>query len=29
MREADGHTALLVDFGGVLTTSVWDSFADF
>ncbi len=25
----DGHTALLVDFGGVLTTSVWDSFADF
>ncbi len=29
MREADDHTALLVDFGGVLTTSVWDSFADF
>jgi putative hydrolase of the HAD superfamily len=29
MRGADGHTALLVDFGGVLTTSVWDSFADF
>jgi epoxide hydrolase-like predicted phosphatase len=29
MREADRHTALLVDFGGVLTTSVWDSFADF
>ena len=29
MREADGHTALLVDFGGVLTTSVWDSFAAF
>jgi FMN phosphatase YigB (HAD superfamily) len=29
MREADGHNALLVDFGGVLTTSVWDSFADF
>jgi epoxide hydrolase-like predicted phosphatase len=29
MPEADGHTALLVDFGGVLTTSVWDSFADF
>jgi putative hydrolase of the HAD superfamily len=29
MRERDGHTALLVDFGGVLTTSVWDSFADF
>jgi epoxide hydrolase-like predicted phosphatase len=25
----DGHTALLADFGGVLTTSVWDSFADF
>lgn len=25
----DGHTALLVDFGGVLTTSVWDSFAGF
>lgn len=29
MREADAHTALLIDFGGVLTTSVWDSFADF
>jgi epoxide hydrolase-like predicted phosphatase len=29
MPEADRHTALLVDFGGVLTTSVWDSFADF
>jgi putative hydrolase of the HAD superfamily len=29
MPEADGHTVLLVDFGGVLTTSVWDSFADF
>jgi epoxide hydrolase-like predicted phosphatase len=29
MPEANGHTALLVDFGGVLTTSVWDSFADF
>jgi epoxide hydrolase-like predicted phosphatase len=29
MQEADRHTALLVDFGGVLTTSVWDSFADF
>jgi epoxide hydrolase-like predicted phosphatase len=27
---ADGrHSGLLVDFGGVLTTSVWDSFADF
>jgi epoxide hydrolase-like predicted phosphatase len=23
------HKALLLDFGGVLTTSVWDSFADF
>ena len=23
------HTGLLVDFGGVLTTSVWNSFADF
>ncbi len=23
------HTALIMDFGGVLTTSVWDSFADF
>jgi len=29
MPEADRHTALLVDFGGVMTTSVWDSFADF
>jgi putative hydrolase of the HAD superfamily len=29
MRERKGYTALLVDFGGVLTTSVWDSFADF
>jgi putative hydrolase of the HAD superfamily len=29
MREADGYTALLLDFGGVMTTSVWDSFADF
>jgi epoxide hydrolase-like predicted phosphatase len=29
MREEADHTALLVDFGGVLTTSVWDSFADF
>jgi putative hydrolase of the HAD superfamily len=27
---ADGkYTGLLVDFGGVLTSSVWDSFADF
>jgi epoxide hydrolase-like predicted phosphatase len=23
------HTALIIDFGGVLTTSVWDSFASF
>jgi putative hydrolase of the HAD superfamily len=29
MPEADGHAALLVDFGGVLTTPVWDSFAGF
>jgi epoxide hydrolase-like predicted phosphatase len=29
MPEADRHTALLIDFGGVLTTSVWDSFSDF
>jgi epoxide hydrolase-like predicted phosphatase len=29
MHERRGYTALLVDFGGVLTTSVWDSFADF
>lgn len=29
MGEPDSYTALLVDFGGVLTTSVWDSFADF
>lgn len=29
MRGTGDHTALLVDFGGVLTTSVWDSFADF
>jgi epoxide hydrolase-like predicted phosphatase len=27
--QSHRHTALLVDFGGVLTTSVWDSFADF
>jgi epoxide hydrolase-like predicted phosphatase len=27
--EGNHHTALLIDFGGVLTTSVWDSFADF
>jgi epoxide hydrolase-like predicted phosphatase len=29
MREEDRYTALLVDFGGVMTTSVWDSFAEF
>ena len=29
MRADPPHTALLVDFGGVLTTSVWDSFAQF
>jgi epoxide hydrolase-like predicted phosphatase len=29
MREEARYTGLLVDFGGVLTTSVWDSFADF
>jgi epoxide hydrolase-like predicted phosphatase len=29
MRDDRDHTGLLVDFGGVLTTSVWDSFADF
>ena len=29
MRAEPDHTGLLVDFGGVLTTSVWDSFADF
>ena len=29
MRAARDHTGLLVDFGGVLTTSVWNSFADF
>jgi len=29
MRAADEHTGLLVDFGGVLTTAVWDSFTDF
>jgi epoxide hydrolase-like predicted phosphatase len=28
-RESDRYTALLLDFGGVMTTSVWDSFADF
>ena len=29
MRVDRDHSGLLVDFGGVLTTSVWDSFADF
>jgi putative hydrolase of the HAD superfamily len=29
MRVDGDYTALLVDFGGVLTTSVWDSFAEF
>ena len=29
MSQPHRHTALLVDFGGVMTTSVWDSFADF
>jgi epoxide hydrolase-like predicted phosphatase len=29
MSEERTHTALLVDFGGVLTTPVWDSFAAF
>ena len=29
MGAEGGSTGLLVDFGGVLTTSVWDSFADF
>jgi epoxide hydrolase-like predicted phosphatase len=29
MPGARDHNALLLDFGGVLTTSVWDSFADF
>jgi putative hydrolase of the HAD superfamily len=29
MRADGPYTGLLVDFGGVLTTSVWDSFADF
>jgi epoxide hydrolase-like predicted phosphatase len=29
MRGRARHTALLIDFGGVLTTSVWESFADF
>ena len=29
MRADRDQSGLLVDFGGVLTTSVWDSFADF
>jgi putative hydrolase of the HAD superfamily len=29
MRGEPDHRGLLVDFGGVLTSSVWDSFADF
>jgi len=29
MRGEGSHTGLLIDFGGVLTTSVWDSFAAF
>jgi epoxide hydrolase-like predicted phosphatase len=29
MREPGRYTALLLDFGGVMTTPVWDSFADF
>ncbi len=29
MRGEPDHSGLLVDFGGVLTTSVWDSFAAF
>src|SRR5215218_5317925 len=29
MSKGDRYTALLLDFGGVMTTSVWDSFADF
>jgi putative hydrolase of the HAD superfamily len=29
MRAEQERSGLLVDFGGVLTTSVWDSFADF
>jgi epoxide hydrolase-like predicted phosphatase len=28
-RDEGGNRGLLIDFGGVLTTSVWDSFADF
>jgi putative hydrolase of the HAD superfamily len=29
MPEPAPHTVLLIDFGGVLTTSVWESFAEF
>jgi epoxide hydrolase-like predicted phosphatase len=29
MRAERDHGGLLVDFGGVLTSSVWDSFSDF
>src|SRR4051794_12591624 len=29
MSPPHRYTALLLDFGGVMTTSVWDSFADF
>jgi epoxide hydrolase-like predicted phosphatase len=29
MRGTGNYTGLLIDFGGVLTTSVWDSFAAF
>jgi putative hydrolase of the HAD superfamily len=29
MPAEGDHSGLLMDFGGVLTTSVWDSFADF
>jgi putative hydrolase of the HAD superfamily len=29
MPEASTETALLVDFGGVLTSDIWSSFADF
>jgi epoxide hydrolase-like predicted phosphatase len=29
MATGRTHTALIIDFGGVLTTSVWDSFAAF
>src|SRR5215208_6899320 len=29
MPEEGGHSALLVDFGGVLTSDIWSSFAAF